>query len=177
MRYRRAGVPGASYFFTVNLAERSRRLLVQHVDVLRAVIREVQSRHPFRIDAMVVLPDHLHAIWTLQKNDKDFSTRWMLIKIGFSRRLPAGERRNRSRAVKGERGIWQRRFWEHLIRDEKDYERHVDYIHYNPVKHGYVTCPADWPHSSIHRFITKGILSPDWEEGDRHETDNGYGER
>jgi len=177
MRYRRAGVPGASYFFTVNLAERSRRLLVDHADVLRAVIREVQSRHPFQIDAMVVLPDHLHAIWTLPKNDKDFSTCWMLIKSGFSRRLPAGERRNRSRAVKGERGIWQRRFWEHLIRDEKDYERHVDYIHYNPVKHGYVARPVDWPHSSIHRFIAQGIVSPDWADGERHETDNEYGER
>ena len=80
-------------------------MLADHADVLRAVIREVQSRHPFQIDAMVVLPDHLHAIWTLPKNDKDFSTRWMLIKIGFSRRLPAGERRNKSRTAKGERGI------------------------------------------------------------------------
>ncbi len=106
MRYRRAGIPGASYFFPVNLAERSRTLLVDRADVLRAVTREVRSRHPFRIDAMVVLPDHLHAIWTLPKNDKDFSTRWMLIKSGFSRRLPAGERRNKSRAGKGERGIW-----------------------------------------------------------------------
>jgi putative transposase len=177
MRYRRAGVPGASYFFTVNLAERSRTLLVDHADVLRAVIREVRSRHPFRIDAMVVLPDHLHAIWTLPEKDKDFSIRWMLIKSGFSRRLPTGERRNRSRMAKGERGIWQRRFWEHLIRDEKDYERHVDYIHYNPVKHGYVTRPVDWPHSSIHRFIAQGIVGPDWAGGDRHDTDDKYGER
>jgi len=177
MRYRRAGVSGASYFFTVNLAERSRMLLVDHADVLRAVIREVQSRHPFQIDAMVVLPDHLHAIWTLPKNDKDFSTRWMLIKSGFSRRLPAGEQRNKSRAGKGERGVWQRRFWEHWIRDEKDYERHVDYIHYNPVKHGYVTRPVDWPHSSIHRFIARGIMSADWGDGARHETEHEYGER
>jgi putative transposase len=177
MRYRRAGVPGASYFFTVNLAERSRTLLVDHADVLRAVIREVRSRHPFRIDAMVLLPDHLHTIWTLPKNNKDFSARWMLIKTGFSRRLPVGEWRNRSRVSKGERGIWQRRFWEHLIRDEKDYEHHVDYIHYNPVKHGYVARPVDWPHSSIHRFITRGIINPDWADGDRYETDNKFGER
>ena len=177
MRYRRAGISGASYFFTVNLAERNRALLVDHADVLRAVIREVRSRYPFHIDAMVVLPDHLHAIWTLPKNDKDFSTRWMLIKSGFSRRLPTGERRNQSRAGKGERGIWQRRFWEHLIRDEMDYARHVDYVHYNPVKHGCVTSPVDWPQSSIHQFIARGILSPDWAEGDRHETDNEYGER
>lgn len=177
MRYRRAGVPGASYFFTVNLAERSRTLLVDHADVLRAVIREVQTRHPFRTDAMVVLPDHLHAIWMLPENDKDFSTRWMLIKSGFSRRLLFGERRNRSRISKGERGIWQRRFWEHLIRDETDYERHVDYIHYNPVKHGYVKRPVDWPHSSIHRFIARGIMSPDWAVGNRDDANNKYGER
>ncbi|MEX2164935.1 MAG: transposase [Sulfuricaulis sp.] len=177
MRYRRAGVPGASYFFTVNLAERSRTLLVDRADILREVIREVQSRHPFRIDAMVALPDHLHAIWTLPKNDKDFSTRWMLIKSGFSRRLSAGERRSRSRLAKGERGVWQRRFWEHLIRDEKDYERHVDYIHYNPVKHGYVARPVDWAHSSIHRFIAQGIVSPDWAVGNQDEASKEYGER
>jgi putative transposase len=177
MRYRRAGIPGASYFFTVNLADRGRTLLANHSDVLRAVIREVQSRHLFQIDAMVVLPDHLHAIWTLPKNDKDFSTRWMLIKAGFSRRISAGERRNRSRARKGERSIWQRRFWEHLIRDEKDYERHVDYIHYNPVKHGYVASPVDWPHSSIHSFIVRGIMSPDWAVGNQYEDSDKYGER
>jgi putative transposase len=177
MRYRRAGIPGASYFFTVNLADRSQTLLVDHADVLRTVISEVQSRHPFRIDAMVLLPDHLHAIWTLPNNDKNFSTRWMLIKAGFSRRISVGERCNRSRMTKGERGIWQRRFWEHLLRDEKDYERHVDYIHYNPVKHGYVVRPVDWPHSSIHRFITEGIVSPDWAVGNRNEDSNKYGER
>jgi len=177
MRYRRAGIPGASYFFTVNLAERSWTLLVDHTDLLRTVIREVQSRHPFHIDAMVVLPDHLHAIWRLPENDKDFSTRWMLIKSGFSRRLPADEGRNRSRITKGERGIWQRRFWEHLIRDEMDHERHVNYIHYNPMKHGYVARPVDWPHSSIHRFIIEGIVSPDWAVGSQDEDSNKYGER
>jgi putative transposase len=177
MRYRRAGIPGASYFFTVNLADRSQTLLVDHADVLRTVISEVQSRHPFRIDAMVVLPDHLHAIWTLPENDKDFSTRWMLIKSGFSRRLPVGEGRNKSRMGKGERGIWQRRFWEHLIRDENDYERHANYIHYNPVKHGYVARPVDWPHSSIHRFVARGIMSPDWAAENQNETDSEYGER
>ncbi|MEW6689402.1 MAG: transposase [Pseudomonadota bacterium] len=176
MRYRRAEVSGASYFFTVNLADRSQALLVDHADVLRTVIREVQSRHPFRIDAMVVLPDHLHAIWTLPENDRDFSTRWMLIKAGFSRRLPVSEERNRSRMTKGERGIWQRRFWEHLLRDEKDYERHLDYIHYNPVKHGYVKRPVDWPHSSIHQFIARGIMGLDWAAGNQSETDFEYGE-
>lgn len=178
MHYRRAEIPGASYFFTVNLAERNRTFLIDHADVLKAVIRDVQSRHPFLIDAMVVLPDHLHALWTLPENDKDFSTRWMLIKTGFSRQLPLRESRNKSRITKGERGIWQRRFWEHLIRDEKDYERHVDYIHYNPVKHGYVTSPVDWLHSSIHRFIAQGIMNSDWGAGDRcNAEENKYGER
>ncbi len=177
MRYRRAGVPGASYFFTVNLADRSQTLLVDHADILLTVISEVQSRHPFRIDAMVLLPDHLHAIWTLPENDEDFSTRWMLIKAGFSRRLPVSEERNRSRMTKGERGIWQRRFWEHLLRDEKDYERHADYIHYNPVKHGYVARPVNWPHSSIHRFITEGIVSTDWAVETQDGDSSKYGER
>jgi putative transposase len=177
MRYRRAEVPGASYFFTVNLADRSQTLLVDRADVLRTVISEVQSRHPFRIDAMVLLPDHLHAIWTLPNNDKNFSTRWILVKAGFSRRLPVEERRNKSRVSKGERGIWQRRFREHLIRDEKDYKCHVDYVHYNPVKHGYVASPLDWPHSSIHSFIARGIMSPDWAIGNLNEASNEYGER
>jgi len=101
----------------------------------------------------------------------------MLIKSGFARRVPAGEYHNQSRTAKGERGIWQRRFWEHWLRDENDYERHVDYIHYNPVKHGYAARPVDWPHSSIHRFIIQGIVSPDWAEIDRRETDENYGER
>ncbi len=177
MRYRRAGIPGASYFFTVNLADRCRTLLVDYANVLRAVFQEVRSRHPFQIDAIVILPDHLHAIWTLPVYDKDFSTRWMLIKSGFSRRLPTGESRNKSRAGKGERGIWQRRFWEHLLRDENDYEKHVDYIHYNPVKHGYVVRPVDWPHSSIHRFIIEGIVSPDWAVANWNEDNDKYGER
>ena len=105
MRYRRADVMGGTYFFTVNLAERKRTLLVDHVDVLRNVLREVKARHPFHIDAMVILPDHLHALWTLPVDDCDHPTRWMLIKAGFSRRIPAGERCNKSRVMKGERGI------------------------------------------------------------------------
>jgi REP element-mobilizing transposase RayT len=118
MRYRRADVTGGTYFFTVNLAERSRTLLVDHVDTLRQVVRLVKAKHPFHIDAMVILPDHLHAVWTLPPGDCDYPTRWMLIKASFSRRIPAGERRNKSRMTKGERGIWQRRYWEHVIRDE-----------------------------------------------------------
>lgn len=158
MRYRRADVKGGTYFFTVNLAERNRTLLVEHVDALRAVMRKVKARHPFYINAMVILPDHLHALWTLPEEDADYPTRWMLIKAGFSRCVPKKERRGNSRIAKGERGIWQRRYWEHWIRDEGDYTKHVDYIHYNPVKHGYVVQTSDWPYSSIHRYIASGMV-------------------
>jgi putative transposase len=175
MRYRRANVKGGTYFFTVNLAERHLRLLVDHVDILRTAVRTMKQRHPFHIDAFVVLPDHLHAIWTLPEGDVDFATRWMLIKAGFSRQIAKGERRNASRIDKGERGIWQRRYWEHLIRDDNDYEQHVDYVHYNPVKHGHVRCAAEWAHSSIHRYIAAGTISCSWGGGIEHE--GGYGER
>jgi len=175
MLYRRADVKGGTYFFTVNLAERHRCLLVEHVDVLREAVRVVKQRHPFHIDAFVVLPDHLHAIWTLPEGDANFATRWMLIKAGFSRRMGQGERRNASRNAKGERGIWQRRYWEHLIRDEDDYQRHVDYVHFNPVKHGYVERAADWAHSSIHRYIAAGTIGRDW--GCNLEGEGAYGER
>lgn len=174
MRYRRANVEGGTYFFTMNLAERHRRLLLDHVDILRSAVKTVKQRHPFHIDAFVVLPDHLHAIWTLPGHDADFSTRWMLIKAGFSRHIAKDEHRNASRISKGERGIWQRRYWEHLIRDEGDFERHVDYIHYNPVKHGYVNRAAEWPYSSIHRYIKTGIIASDW--GGNSKGEGGYGE-
>ena len=162
MRYRRARVPGATYFFTVNLADRRSRLLVEHIDVLRATLRRVRQAHPFHMGAMVVLPDHLHAMWTLPADDADFSMRWMLIKAGFSRQMARIEGRSASRVAKSERGIWQRRFWEHLIRDARDYERHFDYIHFNPVKHGLAQAAVDWPYSSIHRYIRLGTLARDW---------------
>jgi putative transposase len=162
-RYLRAYTRGACYFFTVNLANRrGNTLLVDHVDVLRDVIRGVHARHRFAIDAMVIMPDHLHALWTMPIDDDDFSMRWALIKAGFSRRIPAQDNVSASRTLKGERGLWQRRFWEHLIRDENDLARHIDYIHYNPVKHGLVARAVDWPHSSIHRYIRDGIVSADW---------------
>jgi len=176
MEYRRIQHPGGIFFFTVNLAERHRRLLVDHVESLRNAVHLVKSAHPFDIAAMVILPDHLHSIWSLPDGDHDFSTRWALIKAGFSRQLQPMERVSKSRRSKGERGIWQRRFWEHWIRDENDYHRHVDYIHYNPVKHGYVGKPVDWPYSSIHRYIRHGIITPDWAAN----VDNGpsgFGER
>jgi len=162
MRYRRAFTPGGAYFFTVTLADRSSRLLVERVDVLRDAFAWVRAGHPFTIDAIVVLPDHIHAIWTLPPGDTDFPTRWSLIKAAFSRAVDNTEYVNASRRPRGERGIWQRRFWEHLIRSGDDLAAHVDYIHYNPVKHGYVLHPIDWPHSSIHRYVAAGRLPGDW---------------
>ena len=162
MRYRRVLLGGATYFFTVNLADRRCRLLVEQVEALRDAVRVVKQAHPFEIIAWVVLPEHLHAVWTLPLGDSDFSTRWNQIKGGFSRRIPGGEPLSTSRRGKRERGIWQRRFWEHLIRDEGDLERHVDYVHYNPVKHGHARRAADWPYSSFHLFVRREWLSPDW---------------
>jgi putative transposase len=163
--YLRNFVPGGTFFFTVNLLERDRDLLVRHVDVLRDAVRTVRASHPFEIVAWVVLPEHQHCIWALPPDDTDYSERWRLIKLLFSRALPRDERVNASRKAHGERGIWQRRFWEHTIRDERDLNNHIDYIHFNPVKHGHVASPADWPHSSIHRFIERGVLAPDWGAG------------
>jgi len=176
MHYRRADVAGGTYFFTVNLAERKRTLLVDHVDVLWVVIQKVKATHSFHIDAMVILSDHLHALWTLPGTDADYPTRWALIKAGFSRCLPQDERRNSSRIAKGERGIWQRRYWEHLIRDESDYSNHVDYIHYNPVKHGHVKRVAEWPYSTFHRYVARGIYPPDWGGGVAMNDEKDFGE-
>ena len=160
--YRRILIPGATYFFTVNLANRRKTFLIDHIDLLRDAIRYTRQRHPFLIDAMVVLPDHLHAIWTLPPDDADFPLRWRLIKTWFSRNLPRGEHRRSSRVDKSERGIWQRWYWEHLVRDETDFARHVDYIHWNPVKHGHVARVKDWPYSTFHRFVRDGVLADDW---------------
>jgi len=129
-RYIRAHIPGGTFFFTVALLERRRRLLTEHVDVLRATFASVRAQRPFTIDAAVILPDHLHCIWTLPDGDTDFSGRWHAIKSRFSRSLPKEERLSARRIAKGERGIWQRRFWEHTIRDDEDFARHMDYIHY-----------------------------------------------
>jgi putative transposase len=161
--YRRLRIPGATWFFTVNLAQRqNNRQLTENIDLLRRVFRDVKTNHPFVLDAAVVLPEHMHCIWTLPAGDSDYKTRWALIKAGFSRALPAVERRSQSRAKRGERGIWQRRFWEHLIRDERDFARHVDYIHWNPVKHGWVKHAQDWPYSSFHLYVRRGIYPADW---------------
>ena len=149
--YRRAFVSGGSYFFTVNLLDRNSRLLVERIDSLRAAVRETRLRFPFEIDAMVILPDHIHAIWTLPDDDSDFSVRWRWIKIRFSKSIPKSETLSSVREARGERGIWQRRYWEHLIRDERDLQNHVDYCWFNPVKHGHVKNVEDWPYSTFHR--------------------------
>jgi putative transposase len=177
MRYRRTRTQGGTYFFTVNLADRTSNLLVDHVDGLRAVVARVRNDHPFAIDAWVVLPDHLHAVWTLPQGDDDYATRRMLIKAGFSRALSSSvEAVSASRARKGERGVWQRRYWEHLVRDAGDFRRHVDYVHINPVKHGYVDRPAAWAWSSIHGYIRDGSLPQDW-ACDMQSGRGDYGER
>ncbi|MBK4737963.1 REP-associated tyrosine transposase [Noviherbaspirillum pedocola] len=162
MRYRRIHVAGGTYFFTVNLAQRRSGLLVRHIDDLRTAIREVKARHPFLIVAMVVLPDHLHAIWRLPEGDANYAMRWSLIKAAFSRRVEKGESIDPSRKKKHERRVWQRRYWEHWIRDENDLRRHVDYIHYNPVKHGWVQRAVDWQYSTLHRYIERGLVPTHW---------------
>jgi putative transposase len=161
--YRRTYIPGASWFFTVNLAERKdSRLLIDNIDLLRQAFVYTKQRHPFRLDAAVILPDHLHCIWTLPAEDSDFSCRWNMLKGYFSRNLEKGERISASRKSRRERGIWQRRFWEHVLRDQSDFNRHVDYIHWNPVKHGWVKRVRDWPHSSFHRYLAQDIYPEDW---------------
>ncbi|MBD8526738.1 REP-associated tyrosine transposase [Pseudomarimonas arenosa] len=160
--YRRVWVPGGTYFFTVTLLERRRRLLVDEVDRLRWAFARTCARLPFAMVAIVVLPDHLHCVWRLPEADADNGARWQMIKSLFSRGIERDERRSARRTAKRERGIWQRRYWEHLIRDEGDLIRHVDYIHYNPVKHGYVSAVRDWPWSSFHRWVREGSLASDW---------------
>ncbi len=162
MQYRRARVPGGTYFFTLALQGRNQTLLTDHIGNLRSAFRETRARHPFEILAIVVLPEHLHCVWQLPDDDADYPLRWNLIKGAFSRQLPTTESIQLSRHLKRERGVWQRRYWEHLIRDPNDLQSHLDYIHYNPVKHGYVQNARDWRYSSIHRYISQGLIDPDW---------------
>ena len=174
--YRRNFIPGGTYFFTLNLADRGSKSLIENIDVLREAFRYVRARHLFSVEAIVVLPDHLHTIWTLPDNDFDYPVRWRLIKSAFSRALPSEEPVSASRARKQERGIWQRRYWEHTVRDEADYSRCVDYIHFNPVKHGHVKRVQEWPHSSFHAMVRSGVYPADW-AGDLAWTVSAFGER
>lgn len=160
--FRRVWVPGSTCFFTLALNDRSQSLLVEHIDSLRDAFRMVRARRPFALIAAVILPDHLHCIWRLPAGERENGIRWRHIKACFSRAVPEMGHASDSRHRRRERGVWQRRYWEHLIRDERDLQAHVDYIHFNPVKHGLVTRPADWPHSSLHRFVRRGWLPADW---------------
>jgi putative transposase len=175
VRYRRNFLAGGTFFFTVTLVDRRSSALVEHIADLRNAFRVTRRERPFAIEAIVVLPDHLHAVLTLPAGDADFSGRWRRIKGYFSRALiDAGI--GLDRASNGDLSLWQRRFWEHTIRNEHDFERHVDYIHFNPIKHGLVRRVGDWPHSSFHRYVRQGLLAEDW-AGTDSEALGGYGER
>ena len=160
--YRRNYVAGGTYFFTVNLLERKKTILVDHIDELRLAVRKTKIKRPFHIDGWVVLPDHLHCILTLPKNDSDYSGRWREIKKAFSKLIPSDEYRSKTRIRRHERGIWQYRFWEHTICDEIDYQQHMDYLHFNPVKHGLVDAVEKWPYSTFHRLVTEGVYPQHW---------------
>ena len=166
-RYRRAWIPGGTFFFTV-VTDRRRKLFADPFAhrLLGSVLRRCQLRWPFEMSAIVLLPDHLHAIWSLPQGDADFSKRWGWIKKTFTSawlKLGMSETRvSEGRQREGRRGVWQPRFWEHAIESEDDYDRHFDYLHYNPVKHGYVTCPGEWSLSSFHRWVRAGVYPADW---------------
>ncbi len=168
MKYRRVIVPGGTFFFTLVTYSRQ-PILVNEIAValLREAFRYTLKQHPFTIDACVILPDHMHFLWTMPENDCDYSTRWRLIKSYFSRYfiLKSGAEISPSRKIKGEKAIWQRRFWEHIIRDENDFRRHVEYIHFNPVKHGLVDMVVDWPYSSFHQYVRNDLYFADWGVG------------
>jgi putative transposase len=164
MEYRRSNIKGGQFFFTIVTYKREKLFnSPNNIGLLRESIRHVKQRHPFTIDAFVLLPEHIHCIWTLPKDDHDFSTRWRLIKGFFSRHYEYRDDEFKASQIrKKEQAIWQPRFWEHFIRDEKDFINHVEYIHYNPVKHGLAKAPRDWEYSSFHRYVEKGIYEHEW---------------
>jgi putative transposase len=175
VRYRRNFLPSGTFFFTAALADRASSMLIDQILALRTAMSRTKRDHPFTIDAAVILPDHLHLMMTLPQHDANFSARWYLIKRRFTDAVrKTGIRMPRRH--NGEIALWQRRYWEHTIRDETDFERHVDYIHFNPVKHGLVKRVRDWPHSSFHRYVRLGVLPQDWGR-DLRELDGKLGER
>ena len=166
-RYRRARTEGGTYFFTVVTYRRQKIFIEEEVvNQLREVIAVVKQNRPFVIDAWVLLPDHMHCIWTLPEGDNDYSTRMGMIKSQFTMRVKNKMERpewlTESKQKHRESTIWQRRFWEHEIKDEQDFIRHVDYVHFNPVKHGLVKAVSDWPYSTFHRYVEKGVYLKDW---------------
>ncbi|MCS4533086.1 REP-associated tyrosine transposase [Neisseria montereyensis] len=160
--YRRNYLAGGTFFFTVKLADPKSRLLVEYIHLLREAYAFVQKRYPFETAAICVLPNHIHAIWTLPDGEYDYSLRWRLIKTRFSNHFTKQDNLSASKQRRHEKGIWQRRFYEHTIRNETDYQRCVDYVHFNPVKHGISTNVKDWPFSSFHHYVNNGLLPPDW---------------
>ena len=175
VNYRRNLVPGGTYFFTVALHNRSARYLVDYNDLLLESFNNANTKQPFTTIAQVVLPDHLHVIWGLPDNDVAYPNRWRAIKSQFSRSiLKAGVPLVRN--SRGEYSLWQKRYWEHTIRDEQDLQRHIDYIHYNPVKHGYAKNVVDWPYSSFHRYVDENILTKDWGSDSANFKDVKFGE-
>lgn len=165
--YRRANIKGGTYFFTVNTHRRQKILLDDQVrKALREGIEKTRITFPFQILAWVLLPDHLHCIWTLPKGDADFAKRWGTIKRHVSQRcshrFKGSEQLSESRLKRNESSFWQRRYWEHQIRDETDLARHVDYIHWNPLKHGLVDQVSDWPYSTFHRYVAEGVYPENW---------------
>ena len=163
--YRRTRIAGGTYFFTVVTFRRLPLLASSSaISALRSSFEAVMTRHPFTVEAMVIMPDHLHCIWTLPDGDHDFSTRWRLVKAGFSRacqRSPA-EQIPWSLLRKREKDVWQQKLWEHCIRDDMDFNAHCDYIHYNLVKHGLAQSPAEWQHSTFRLFVQAGFYPRDW---------------
>jgi putative transposase len=174
--YRRAKMPGGTYFFTVNTFRRGKFLILDPFrNALRDGIETARITLPFTIVAWVLMPEHLHCIWRLPENDADFSTRWAIIKREVSKRcghlVEIDGLLNHSKQFRNESVVWQRRFWEHQIRDDLDLQRHVDYIHFNPVKYGHAACVADWRYSTFHRYVQQGLYPADWAgiEDDMHE--------
>jgi putative transposase len=165
MNYRRVYIKGGTYFFTLVTYKRYPIFSTQRaIDFFDEAIRYTEKRMPFDIVASVILPDHLHHIWTMPIDSCDFSTRWRLIKSHFTRSWcqVGSVSKSLSRIKKGEQDVWQRRFWEHLIRDEADLTRHIEYIHINPVKHNFVKSPIEWKYSSFNNYVREGIYSPNW---------------
>lgn len=178
--YRRADTKGGCYFFTVNTLHRQPILVEADIrTALREAIQAVRTSLPFTIEAWVLLPDHLHAIWNLPQGDADFATRWRIIKTKVTQccgtRLLREEYLTARRREKHQSSLWQNRYWEHEIRDDHDFARHVDYVHWNPVKHGHVKRVADWPYSSFHRYVQGGTYPLDW-ASDEKETWQNFGE-
>ena len=171
---------GGTYFFTVKTCNQRPLFNDSHLrEFLHQAIEDTRNQKPFEVLALVLLSDHLHCIWKMPDSDDDFSTRWSMIKRKFTQRYMTSGRKvsriSESQQREGRRGVWQRRFWEHAIRDDRDYAAHIDYVHFTPVKHGLVNHVADWPYSTFHRFVENGVFGSDWAGGS--EMDMNVGER